>query len=182
MKKISRRNYSELSEEKEPATPPVNGPKILISACLLGELVRYDGGHCQVENELLERWARQGRLIPICPEVAGGLPVPRTNAEIVGGTARDVLDGKARVLDASGRDVTEAFLLGAKKALEEARKHQVEIAILKDHSPSCGTTMVYDGRFRGRKIPGLGITAALLKRHGIRVFSEKEIEKIPLAR
>lgn len=152
------------------------GTRILISACLLGERVRYDGGSAEAASERLDRWRIEGRLVPFCPEVAGGLPVPRPPAEIVGGDGLAVLRSEARVEVESGRDVTEPFLEGAREALREARARGVRLAILKDGSPSCGSGYVYDGSFSGASRAGRGVTTALLEENGIRVFDEKQIE------
>ncbi|GLV52861.1 hypothetical protein TBS_34230 [Thermobispora bispora] len=150
--------------------------RILVSACLLGRPVRYDGRAKTSHDELLARWRAEGRLVPFCPEVEGGLPVPRPPAEIEGGTGGEaVLSGAARVRTATGEDVTEAFLAGARRALEAARKAGARIAILKEGSPSCGSLRIYDGTFQGRTAPGQGVTTALLERHGVRVFSEDRI-------
>src|SRR5437588_1076912 len=118
---------------------------VLVSACLLGEPVRYNGGDKRCDHEILQRWMREGRVVPVCPEVAGGLPVPRPPAEIAhgaGGLA--VLTGTAKVIDGSGRDVSVHFLTGAEQALGCARTKGIRIAILKEGSPSCGTTFTYD--------------------------------------
>jgi uncharacterized protein YbbK (DUF523 family) len=151
--------------------------KVLISACLLGENVRYHGGDARVDSDILERWRAEGRLVPTCPETAAGLPVPRPPAEIVGGDGREVLKGEAFVGDRTGRDVTEAFLRGAREALEAARAQGARLAVLKDGSPSCATSYVYDGTFRGQRSAGVGVTAAVLAEKGIRVFSERQIEE-----
>ncbi|GAA2582821.1 DUF523 domain-containing protein [Actinomadura fulvescens] len=150
--------------------------RILVSACLLGRPVRYDGAAKRVNDEIVERWRAEGRLVSFCPEVSGGLPVPRPPAEIVGGDGSAVLDGTATVRTDSGDDVTGAFLRGARLALEAARGAGARIAILKEGSPSCGTIRVYDGRFAGTLVPGHGVTTALLERAGIRVFNEDQIE------
>jgi uncharacterized protein YbbK (DUF523 family) len=120
---------------------------VLVSACLLGQPVRYDGRHQQARHSVLARWLAQRRVLAVCPEVAGGLPV-RAPAEIVGGDALQVLAGQARVLDAQGVDVSAAFVRGARQALDLARLKGVRLAVLKDNSPSCGSRQVYDGRFR----------------------------------
>lgn len=146
--------------------------RILVSACLLGQPVRYDGTGRRSDDMLFSLWRDQGRLVPICPEVRGGLPVPRPPAEISGGFGDDVLDGRARVLTSDGTDVTRHFVAGAWHALEQARSHAVRIAILKEGSPSCGSLRVFDGTFSGHKVAGEGVTTALLERHGIAVFAE----------
>jgi uncharacterized protein YbbK (DUF523 family) len=149
--------------------------RILISSCLLGECVRYDGGHARADSRQLSRWREEGRLVPICPEVAGGLDVPRPPVEIDGGDGAEVLAGRARVIDAAGGDATEEFRAGAQQALRAAREGGAELAILKDGSPSCGSSYIYDGSFAGVRRTGRGVTTALLEEHGVAVFSESEI-------
>ncbi|NWF38914.1 DUF523 domain-containing protein [Mariprofundus sp. NF] len=153
--------------------------KILVSACLLGEKVRYDGGDSR-QSGLIAQWQSEGRLISICPEVAGGLPIPRPPAEIVSGSADAVLRGRGSVQRQNGEDVTDAFVDGAERALALCMKHQIGFAILKEGSPSCGVNSVNDGRFSGIKIDGEGVAACLLRRHGIDVFSEQEVEQLAL--
>lgn len=148
--------------------------KILVSRCLLGHRVRYDGG-ASGPFDLLEQWIEEGRVVPLCPEVAGGLPTPRAAAEIPGGQGGEVLDGKAAVVTTEGEDVSAQFLEGARQALELVKKHGIRVAVLKANSPSCGNLLTYDGTFSGVKVSGEGVTAALLKRHGVRVFSELEL-------
>ncbi len=149
--------------------------KILVSACLLGEKVRYDGGDCRRAG-LLRRWQEEGRVVPFCPETAGGLPTPRAPAEIEGGEADAVLAGRARVRNKTGGDVTDAFVDGAELALAACWRERIKVAVLKEGSPSCGANSVSDGSFTGRKRKGQGVTARLLARHGISVFSEDELE------
>ena len=151
--------------------------KILVSACLLGERVRYDGGDCR-QSGLIAQWQSEGRLIAICPEVAGGLSVPRPPAEMVLGDADFVLRGCGKICTEHGADVTDAFVDGAEKALAQCMRHGIKIAILKEGSPSCGVSRVHDGAFSGIKIKGEGVTARLLRRHGVRVFSESEVERV----
>jgi uncharacterized protein YbbK (DUF523 family) len=144
----------------------------LVSACLLGICTRYDGG-CFPIPCLIELAAR-GLAVPVCPEVAGGLPVPRPPAEIVGGDGQAVLDGQARVLTIDGQDVTRAFLSGARQALETAQRLGIRQAVLKENSPSCGRRRIYDGTFSDRLVSGQGVAAVLLQRNGITVLSEEE--------
>ncbi|WP_424450050.1 DUF523 domain-containing protein [Pseudodesulfovibrio tunisiensis] len=134
--------------------------KIIVSACLAGEPCRYDGQSVPFEPAV--ELVRQGRALLVCPEQLGGLPTPRTPAEIVDG----------RVLDRDGNDVTHAFELGARKALDLAREAGCEEALLKSRSPSCGPDTVYDGTFSGRLIPGEGMFAALLRKNGVMVRAE----------
>lgn len=155
--------------------------RILVSACLVGQPVRYDGGAKPPRDDtLLRGWQAEGRLVPFCPEVSGGLPVPRPPAEIVGGAGGGgaVLAGTARILTGAGGDVTDAFVRGAELALAAAQRTGTRIAILKEGSPSCGSHRVYDGTFTGRSTPGSGVTTALLASHGIRVFSEDELPEV----
>lgn len=148
--------------------------KILVSRCLLGHRVRYDGG-ASGPFDLLEQWIEEGRVVPLCPEVAGGLPTPRAAAEIPGGQGGEVLDGTAAVITTDGEDVSAQFLEGARQALELVQRQGIRVAVLKANSPSCGNLLTYDGTFSGVKVSGEGVTAALLKRHGVRVFSELEL-------
>jgi len=154
--------------------------KILVSRCLLGHRVRYDGGASGPFDQL-QQWLDEGRVVPLCPEVAGGLPTPRPAAEIPGGQGAQVLDGQALVITVEGEDVSAAFLSGAYQALELVQKHGIRIAILKANSPSCGNLLTYDGAFSGVKVSGEGVTAALLKRHGVQVFSELELPQAAAA-
>ena len=147
-------------------------PTAIVSACLLGELVRYDGRLVPIEEEALDRLRTKARLVPFCPEVAAGMPVPRAAAEIRGGDGADVLDGRARVLECTLKDVTDTFVRGARAALEAAAASGARTAILKEASPSCGSSLQYDGSFSGALTPGVGVTAALLIRNGVAVFSE----------
>jgi uncharacterized protein YbbK (DUF523 family) len=144
--------------------------RVLISACLLGERVRYHGGDARLEHPTLRRWLAEGRVVPLCPEVAGGLPAPRPPAEI-----RLLPEGR-RVLTASGDDVTSAFERGAELAVAACVAYQIRIAILKDGSPSCGSGSIHDGTFSGRRIPGVGITVARLAAAGVTVFREDQID------
>ena len=150
--------------------------KVLVSSCLLGDPVRYHGGDARCANEILERWRAEGRLVPVCPETAAGLPVPRPPAEIAGGDGGAVLRGEATVGDSSGRDVTAVFMNGARAALDAARRSGARVAVLKDGSPSCATTYIHDGTFRGQRDPGQGVTAALLAQAGLRLFNEHQLE------
>ncbi|WP_409298100.1 DUF523 domain-containing protein [Pseudomonas sp. KCJK8993] len=148
--------------------------KILVSRCLLGHRVRYDGGASGPFDQLAA-WQQEGRVVALCPEVAGGLPTPRAAAEIPGGQGIDVLQGRAPVMSTAGEDVSAEFLCGARQALALVEKHGIRIAVLKANSPSCGNLWTYDGTFSGVKVPGEGVTAALLKQHGVQVFSELQL-------
>ena len=149
--------------------------KVLVSRCLLGHRVRYDAGASGPYPQLLE-WQAQGRVIALCPEVAGGLPTPRAAAEIPGGQGIEVLSGKVPVITTDGDDVTEAFVSGARQALALVQKHGIRVAILKANSPSCGNRLTYDGSFSATKVAGQGVTTALLSEAGVQVFSELELD------
>lgn len=149
--------------------------KILVSRCLLGHRVRYDGG-AHGPFDLLQQWLDEGRVVALCPEVAGGLPTPRPPAEIAGGQGAQVLDGRLPVLTIDGADVTAAFVAGAQQALELVQAHGIRLALLKARSPSCGNLENYDGSFSGVRVAGEGVTAALLRRAGVQVFNEQQLD------
>lgn len=152
---------------------------LLISACLIGAPVRYDGRAKTLSDTRIETWHRQGHLLPLCPEIIGGLPTPRPAAEIeTGFTADDVLAGRARILDASGTDHTKAFVEGAQQVLAMAHEAGCTLALLTDASPTCGSTRVYDGQHRGARIAGVGILTALLRANGIRVFAPHQLDAL----
>ncbi|HWS25312.1 MAG TPA: DUF523 domain-containing protein [Xanthomonadales bacterium] len=149
---------------------------VLVSACLLGQAVRHDGGDKRCDDDILQRWLREGRVVPICPEVAGGLPVPRPPAEIAGGAGgRNVLAGLARVVDSNGRDVSAHFVEGAEHAAKLARARGIRVAVLKEGSPSCGSSFSYDGSFARVRVPFPGVTAARLLQDGIAIYSEAQL-------
>jgi uncharacterized protein YbbK (DUF523 family) len=150
--------------------------RILVSRCLLGHRVRYDGG-AHGPYDLLQQWLDEGRVVALCPEVAGGLPTPRPPAEIVGGQGAQVLDGRLPVLTIDGADVTSAFVAGAQQALALAHEHGIRLALLKARSPSCGNLENYDGSFSGVRVAGEGVTAALLRRAGVQVFNEQQLDE-----
>lgn len=144
--------------------------KILISACFLAQKVRYDGKIKQIPHPIIESWRNQNRLVTVCPEVAGGLAIPRPPAEY-----HPLL---GRVITISGEDVNDAFNLGASTALALCKKFQIKYALLKESSPSCGSTNIYDGSFSSKKINGEGITTKLLRTNNIQVFSEENIQAL----
>ncbi|MBE6619413.1 MAG: DUF523 domain-containing protein [Ruminococcaceae bacterium] len=139
--------------------------KIVVSACLLGKPCRYDGRSKPCEKVIALAERADTEIIEICPEQLGGLPTPRVPSEIVGD----------KVISKDGRDVTEFFVSGAKKALDIAKENDCKYAILKSLSPSCSVCGVYDGSFSGKVVGGMGVTAKLLKENGIKVVSENEI-------
>ena len=140
--------------------------KLLISACLLGVGCRYDGG--RVKKVDVERLGEAFDLVPICPEIYGGLPTPRTPSERVGD----------RVVMKDGRDVTDNFIRGAEHTLMIAEATGAKLALLKARSPSCGKGEVYDGSFSGTLTAGDGFTSERLKASGIEVFTELEYEAL----
>ena len=144
--------------------------KVVVSACLLGSPVRYNGKDKKTSHPVLQRWIDEGRVVSVCPEVLGGLGTPRPPSEIIH------VAGARRVHANDGRDVTAEFETGAADALEQAIRHGAPVAILKEGSPSCGSTYVYDGTFTGARVDGEGVAAALLRRYGVRVFSENELD------
>ena len=152
-------------------------PKLLVSACLLGNPVRYDGKAKNLDHEGLEQLLEQGRVIGFCPEVAGGLPVPRPAAECVAGDGDAVIAGSARVKTLAGEDVTDYFLAGAKQALTLCRQHGITVAVLTETSPSFGSGQIYDGSFSRQPIVASGVTTALLRQHGIRVFNQHQLDE-----
>ena len=139
---------------------------VLISACLLGVSCRYDGLSKPLDAKIIENLRSRYHLIPICPEIFGGLPTPRIPAEI---------QADRRVLRKDGKDITDEYKKGAKEALRLAKLFDCKLAILKERSPSCGSGVIYDGSFTGNKINGDGITAELLKKEGIRIIGESEL-------
>jgi len=137
----------------------------LVSACLLGINCRYNGSSSLIPE--LESLVNSGRVVPVCPEVLGGLNTPREACEIVLQS-----DGSKKVLTQAGGDCSPEFLTGAKKVLEICKVCEVKEVILKANSPSCGCGAIYDGTFSGKLIDGNGLTAELLIENGIKVYNE----------
>ena len=146
----------------------------LVSACIAGVKCKFNGSHAVVPA--IAEMVRQGKAITICPELLGGLPTPRPSLQIQGGNGYDVLEGKAQVQTAAGEDVTEEFCKGAEAVLALAKELQPTSIILKENSPSCGSNFIKDGSFTGRLIPGVGVTAAILKKSGFQIISSEEFE------
>lgn len=134
--------------------------KIVVSSCLLGVACRYCGGSCRYPQ--IEKLKQRHQLIPVCPEIFGGLPTPRPAAEIVGG----------KVVNKEGKDVTAAFQKGAEETWKLASFLEADCAILKKNSPSCGFGSIYDGSFTGTLVEGMGVTAQLLHEQGLPVYNE----------
>jgi len=141
--------------------------KVLVSSCLLGDAVRYDASSNLIQHDFLELLIREDKIIKVCPEVMGGLSIPRPAAEIQSNKVFNILQV----------EVTPEFSIGAEIALSMATKHNIKLAILKANSPSCSNQHIYDGSFNGKLIEGMGITAALLSRCGIKVFNEFQLDE-----
>ena len=148
---------------------------IIVSACLLGLNTTYNG-EANVQT-LLQKYCVRGKFIPVCPEQLGGLPTPRIPVEIINGTGQDVLAGRIAVQGEQGDIVTAQFIQGAKEVLKIVEMFRVSAAILKERSPSCGVNYIYDGSFSHRRMPGQGVTAALLKECNIPIYSEEDLNE-----
>lgn len=149
--------------------------RILVSACLMGFKVRYNGSEKAAMQDTLHRWQQENRLVIHCPELAAGLAVPRPPAEIVAGNGADVMCDRARIVEDNGQDVTAHYQLAAWLALSAAQQAGCSAALLTDGSPTCGSQYIYNGTFSGTQQPGMGVAAALLEQHGIRVFSAQQL-------
>lgn len=152
--------------------------KVLVSACLIGEHVRYDGKIIKNDKLIKKLNGAHYEIIPFCPEVESGLSVPRHPCEIENGDGKSVLNRKLKVFDAEGKDVTDFFIKGAQLALEKTLSLNISFAILKDGSPSCGSSYVYDGSFNGNRIKGKGVTTLYLEENNIQIFHENKIERL----
>ena len=139
---------------------------VLISACLLGFECKYCGGSNKLTEQQLAALGERFRLIPVCPETAGGLPTPRDPSERLGD----------KVVSNQGRDVTAQYQKGAETALWLARRYDCKAALLKEKSPSCGSGLIYDGSFTGTLVTGDGVAAQMLKEEGLIVFGESDTE------
>jgi len=148
---------------------------IIVSGCLLGLRCRYDGK--SKSNKKVIEFLRKKNLIPIpvCPEQFGGQETPRPDAAIFGGNGKDVLSGKAKVIEEDGKEVTACFIRGAREVLKLVELLNIREAILKTKSPSCGCGLIHDGTFTGNLVPGDGVTTALLKQKGIRIKTEEDL-------
>ncbi|GAA4889608.1 DUF523 domain-containing protein [Ferrimonas pelagia] len=142
--------------------------RVLVSACLLGDPVRYDGATKGLADHRIGLWQQRGWLLGSCPEVSGGLSVPRPPAELRQG----------KVITAAGEDVSLAFYRGAETALALVQRYDLKFALLKANSPSCGNERVYNGRFEGKLVTGEGVTASLLRQHGVQVFNENQLDEL----
>lgn len=149
--------------------------KILVSACLMGFRVRYNGSEKAKVISQLALWDQERRLVIHCPELAAGLPVPRPPAEILFADGSDVMHGRGRIIENTGHDVTEHYQLAAWLALRTAQEAGCRAALLTDGSPTCGSQNIYDGSFNNIRKAGMGVAASLFAEHGITVFSETQI-------
>ncbi|MFB4491944.1 DUF523 domain-containing protein [Enterobacter hormaechei subsp. oharae] len=152
--------------------------KILVSACLMGLKVRYNGKEKAQMTHQLARWQQEQRLVIHRPELAAGLPVPRPPAEIMLAEGRDVMRGQARIIENTGTDVTGHYQLAAWLALRAAQEAGCTAALLTDGSPTCGTQFIYNGSFSNQRKSGMGVAASLLSEHGIAVFSETQFAEL----
>lgn len=145
---------------------------ILVSGCLSGDNRFYNGANkvCEPIKKLVD----ENRAIPVCPELLGGLPLPRERSEIKGGTGVDVLAKKCKVVTELGKDVTVNYIIGAEVVLSLAKKYNAKKAILKSRSPACGCGQIYDGSFTKNLIKGDGVACALLKSNGIEVIKDED--------
>lgn len=151
-------------------------PKLLVSACLLGQPVRYDGQAKSLSEVDWQQLSQKFDLIAACPECMGGLPTPRPPAELRGGDGAAALHHQATVVTDADEDVSAAFIDGARQALRLAQTHGCRQALLKANSPSCGNRRIYDGQFTGTLKKGEGVAASLLRQAGVTVYSEEEID------
>jgi len=149
--------------------------RVIVSACLAGVACTHEAE--AKTRDWTVKLVAEGRAVLVCPEVAGGLPIPRPAAEIVDGSGVDVLAGSARVIGETGEDVTENYLAGARKAAEAARDVGARLAILKARSPSCGCGEIHNGKFDGELRAGDGVTAAMLKQDGLEVVPDDQVEE-----
>lgn len=154
--------------------------KILVSACLMGFKVRYNGSDKAKVTAQLSQWQQEKRLVIHCPELAAGLPVPRPPAEIKFADGNDVMHGRAKIIENTGLDVTDHYQLAAWLALRAAQESGCRAALLTDGSPTCGSQTIYDGSFNNTRKTGMGVAASLLRAHGIAVFSEAQIPELML--
>ncbi|WP_407216936.1 2-thiouracil desulfurase family protein [Enterobacter hormaechei] len=151
---------------------------MLVSACLMGLKVRYNGKEKAQMTHQLARWQQEQRLVIHCPELAAGLSVPRPPAEIVSAEGKDVMRGQARIIENTGTDVTGHYQLAAWLALRAAQEAGCTAALLTDGSPTCGTQFIYNGSFSNQRKSGMGVAASLLSEHGIAVFSETQFAEL----
>lgn len=142
--------------------------KILVSGCLYGWHCRYDDGDVPCTHPTFLKWKDEGRLIPVCPEVFGGLATPRPDCQRCG----------KKVMSCIGGDCTKEYVAGANEALRLANENKVIFCVMKEDSPSCGSNFIYDGTFTDNKIKGEGLAVEMLRKAGYTVYSENDMEQI----
>ena len=150
---------------------------IIVSACTAGVKCRYDESHRV--NKKIVKLVSEKKALPLCPEVLGGRPVPRSPVEIVGGTGDDVIDGIARVKDKEGNDYTEEVIDGVEEFLKTVSRLNVKVVVMKTKSPTCGYGKIHDGTFSGILKAGNGVLAAALERRGIKIYTEDNLQDLP---
>lgn len=175
---LSRFRFLPLSNDRANYWNLTINEKILISACLLGDRVRYDGKSKLLDDARIERWQTEGRFLKHCPEVAGGLSTPRPAAEILVADGKQVLSGHSSVQTSEGTDLSAEFIKGARSTLALIQEHGIKLALLKSNSPSCGNEHVYNGRFNGTLTQGVGVTTALLRQNSVQVFNEFQLDEV----
>ena len=145
--------------------------KLLVSSCLLGKKVKYNGKDNKLFSDLLNQLSLKYNIVSFCPEVEGGLPIPRVPCEVI-------TFNPLKVINKDGDDKTKEFLLGANKTLELCKKENITIALLKANSPSCSSEYIYDGTFTSSKIKEDGVTVSLLRQHNIKIYDEIQIKDL----
>lgn len=171
------RNPKEEEVDPERRMQNHRNKKVLISACLVGENVRYNAEKLNFHHPFIEHLKKAGKLIPVCPEVMGGMPVPRKPSELTE-PIEFILKQKKGIQSIDGKDVTQYFIDGCQQVLRIVEQYQIGFAILKENSPSCGVHFIHDGHFSGTLIPGEGMLSFLLRHKRVQVFSEKELDKL----
>ncbi len=152
--------------------------KVLVSACLMGERVRYDGSSRPVSHSILDQWQTDGRVVAECPEMLGGLLVPRPAAEIeTGFDGQDIYHEQGKVITKQGHNVSQYFVRGARRVVDRVNDQNIKIAVMKANSPSCGNDQIYNGQFERITRPGQGVTAAALIEAGVKVFNEYQLDE-----
>jgi len=164
-KDVKRQEYKLLPNSKNIKTP------LLISSCLLGHNVKYDGTNNCLDLKTIEKLKEKYQLFDFCPEVIGGLPTPRTPCEIIS-------QNPLQVIDKNGDDKTSNFIIGANKTFEFCKSKGIKIALMKANSPSCSNKFIYDGTFTSRKIKGYGVTVDKLSENNIIIKNEKQVESL----
>lgn len=152
--------------------------KILVSACLVGAKVRYDGRHAWCGDQSFLQWMSEGRLLIFCPEVFSELTIPRDPMELeLKMISTYSPSQQIRVINKNGVDFSQQFMKGVQRAVDLVKQNCIKVAVLKEYSPSCGVTRVYDGTFSGQIVNGQGVVAKALHQLGVVLFSENQISQ-----